>query len=47
MGTLIANITLTSLFMFLGYLPLYVSALMIMLFITIGITQSKGGMFSE
>ena len=46
-GTLIANITLTSLFMFLGYLPLYISALMIMLFITIGITQSKGGMFSE
>ena len=46
-GTLIGNIVLTSLFMFLGYLPLYVSALMIILFITIGITQSKGGMFSE
>jgi len=46
-ATLIGNITLTSLFMFLGYLPLYVSALMIILFITIGITQSKGGMFSE
>ena len=45
--TLIGNITLTSLFMFLGYLPIYISALMIVLFITIVITQGKGGMFNE
>lgn len=46
-ATLIANIGVTSFFMFFDYLPLYVSILMITFFIIILIAQNKGGLFNE
>lgn len=46
-STLIANIAVTSFFIFFGYLPLYISILMIVFFITIVIAQGKGGLFNE
>lgn len=45
--TLIANIAITSFFIMFGYLPLYISILMIIFFITIVIAQGKGGLFNE
>lgn len=45
--SLICNILITALFMFFGYLPFFVSMIMIMLFILLIIGINKGGLFSE
>jgi hypothetical protein len=41
-ASLIGNIAITTIFMFLGYLPIYVSALMIMLYIYLVFGINKG-----
>jgi hypothetical protein len=45
--TLISNILITAVFMFFGYLPFFVSIIMIMLFFLLIIGINKGGLFSE
>jgi hypothetical protein len=44
---LISNILITAVFLFLGYLPFFVSVIMIMLFILLILGINKGGLFSE
>ena len=45
--TLISNILITAVFMFFGYLPFFVSIIMIMLFFLLILGINKGGLFSE
>jgi hypothetical protein len=45
--TLISNILITAVFMFFGYLPFFVSIIMILLFLLLIIGINKGGLFSE
>jgi hypothetical protein len=45
--SLIANILITAVFMFFGYLPFFVSIIMILLFLLLIIGINKGGLFSE